>query len=72
MNAGSYLARLVARDPMTAEELRALEARAWQEHGIVVARPYDPGEPLDDFQRQALKNLGARRHGRRMAGGAKR
>ncbi len=65
-HAQSYLGRIVARTPASPEELEAIKAKAWQEFGLVIANPHDPNEPMDDFQRQALKNLGAKRHGRRM------
>jgi|GEM_PF-4251535 len=65
-HAASYLGRIAARAPASPEELAALKASAWQASGLLVVNPYDPNEPMDDFLRQALKNLGAKRHGRRM------
>lgn len=62
--ARSYLGRLVAPEPMTADELDALRSRAWIERGVVCVHVDELAG--DDWLRARMVALMTQRFGRRM------
>jgi len=59
----SYLGRIAAPNPPSAEKMKALRSRAWIDQGVVCIHP---DEIADDWLRQGLKNLATTMFGRRM------
>ncbi len=58
----SSLAGRVIKAPTTEPEMRAMRAKAWHEHDVLVVPLC---EITDDFERQFLINIGARLYGSR-------
>jgi len=51
------------RTPADAQELEAMQRRAWHDYGVIVLRPE---EIADDFTRQTVINLGNQKFGKRI------
>lgn len=58
----SYLGRIAAPNPPTAEEMKALRSRAWIDQGVICIHP---DEIPDEWLRQGVKNLATRMFGKR-------